>query len=97
MPDMKLTARQRDSSHCTHTHEAQTVSYTEHACPECVTAGDSWVQLRICMICGHVGCCDSSKNRHARAHYQSTGHPIIKTIEDGPDWAWCYPDDTYLK
>ncbi|MGH8116733.1 MAG: UBP-type zinc finger domain-containing protein [Rhodanobacteraceae bacterium] len=49
------------------------------------------------MICGHIGCCDSSKNRHARAHYEATGHAIIKTIEAGPDWAWCYPDDTYLK
>jgi CPA2 family monovalent cation:H+ antiporter-2 len=97
MSSVKLTADQRHSKLCTHTGETREVSYAEPVCPECVAKGDQWVQLRICMICGHVGCCDSSKNRHARAHYQSSGHPIIKTIEAGPDWAWCYPDNTYLK
>lgn len=97
MPSVKLTANQRASKLCTHTDAAKEVGYAEHICPECVARGDTWVQLRICMMCGHVGCCDSSKNRHARTHYQSSGHPIIKTIETGPDWAWCYPDDTYLK
>ncbi len=97
MPNVELTERQRNSKACSHTDSAHEASYTEHACPECVTRGDTWVQLRICMICGHIGCCDSSKNRHARAHYEATGHAIIKTIEAGPDWAWCYPDDIYLK
>lgn len=97
MPNIKLTTSQRNSRLCKHTGETHAVSYTEHVYPECVAKGDTWVQLRICMICGHVGCCDSSKNRHARAHYEKTGHPIIKTIEPGPDWAWCYPDNTYLK
>ncbi|MDE1887944.1 MAG: UBP-type zinc finger domain-containing protein [Gammaproteobacteria bacterium] len=97
MPSVILTAKQLHSKLCKHTGTAHEVSYTEHVCPECVAKGDAWVRLRICMICGHVGCCDSSRNRHARAHYQSTGHPIIKTIEAEPDWAWCYPDDTYLK
>ena len=97
MSKVKLTVNQRNSKLCKHTGEAHEVSYTEHVCPECVAQGDTWVQLRICMICGHVGCCDSSKNRHARAHYENTRHPLIKTIETGPDWAWCYPDDTYLK
>ena len=97
MPKVSLTANQRDSKLCKHAGEAREVSYTEQVCPECVAKGDTWVHLRICMVCGHVGCCDSSKNRHARAHYQKTGHPIIKTIEAEPDWAWCYPDNTYLK
>lgn len=97
MPNVMLTTSQRHSGHCKHTGEAREVHYAEHVCPECVAKGDSWVQLRICVTCGHVGCCDSSKNRHARAHYEATGHPIIKTIEAGPDWAWCYPDDTYLE
>lgn len=97
MPEVNLTTSQRNSKLCSHTGETQEVSYTDHVCPECVAAGDDWVQLRICMTCGHVGCCDSSKNRHARALHAATGHPIIKTIEAGPDWAWCYPDDTYLK
>lgn len=97
MPSVKLTENQRHTKLCTHISETHEVSYQQHVCPECVAKGDSWVQLRICMICGHVGCCDSSKNRHARAHYENTRHPIIKTIEAGPDWAWCYPDNTYLK
>lgn len=97
MPSVTLTTKQLHSKLCKHTAEAHEVSYMERVCPECVARGDTWVQLRICMICGHVGCCDSSTNRHARAHYQATGHPIIKTIEAEPDWAWCYPDDTYLK
>ncbi|MGH8403397.1 MAG: UBP-type zinc finger domain-containing protein [Gammaproteobacteria bacterium] len=73
------------------------MSYTEHVFPECVAKGDTWVQLRICMACGRVGCCDSSKNRHLSAHYHSTGHPIIKTIGIEPDWTSCYPDNTYLR
>lgn len=97
MPNVKLTRSQQNSRRCKHTGEAREVRYAEHACPECVARGDTWVQLRICMICGHVGCCDSSRNRHARAHYDKTGHAIIKTIEPGPDWAWCYRDDTYLE
>ncbi|HKV96208.1 MAG TPA: UBP-type zinc finger domain-containing protein [Gammaproteobacteria bacterium] len=97
MPSVKLTAQQLHSKLCKHTGQAREVSYTAHVCPECVAQDDTWVHLRICMICGHVGCCDSSRNRHARAHYASSQHPIIKTIEAEPDWAWCYPDDTYLK
>jgi CPA2 family monovalent cation:H+ antiporter-2 len=96
MPNVKLTAAQRGSKLCTHTDQAHEVHYVDHVCPECVAQGDAWVQLRICMTCGHVGCCDGSKNRHARAHHEATGHPIIKTIEEGSDWAWCYLDDTYL-
>jgi CPA2 family monovalent cation:H+ antiporter-2 len=97
MPTIKLTANQQHSKLCHHTGEAHAVNYAEQVCPECAAKGDTWVQLRICMTCGHVGCCDSSSNRHARAHYEATGHPIIKTIEAGADWAWCYPDDTYLR
>ena len=58
---------------------------------------DTWVHLRICMRCGHVGCCDNSKNKHATAHFKASGHPIIKSIEPGEDWAWCYVDETYLE
>ena len=97
MTSVTLTTKQMHSKLCKHTAEAHEVSYSERVCPECVARGDTWVHLRICMTCGHVGCCDSSPNRHARAHYQATGHPIINTIEAEPDWAWCYPDDAYLK
>lgn len=96
MPAVKLTAAERNSELCTHTRQAHAVSYTEHVCPECVAMGDTWVHLRICMICGHVGCCDNSKNRHATKHYHTTQHPIVKTIEDEPEWAWCYVDEEFL-
>jgi len=65
-------------------------------CEECLRTGDAWVHLRLCMTCGHVGCCDSSKNRHATKHHGAAGHPIVKSLERGEDWAWCYPDGTYL-
>lgn len=96
MPSVTLTASQQHSNACTHTNDTRVVGYTGRVCPECVAKGDAWVQLRICMTCGHVGCCDSSSNRHARAHYEATGHPVIKSIEPGADWAWCYRDNTYL-
>lgn len=97
MTEIQLSESQRKSSHCGHTDQARPVSYARHECAECVAKGDRWVQLRICMTCGHVGCCDSSKNKHATAHYKSTGHPIIKSIEPGGDWAWCYVDESYLR
>ncbi len=65
-------------------------------CEECLKTGDSWVHLRMCLTCGHVGCCDSSKNRHARAHYRETLHPVIKSAERVEDWKWCYIDETYV-
>jgi hypothetical protein len=66
----------------------------KYECPECVALGDTWVHLRQCTACGHVGCCDSSKNRHATRHWQSSSHPIIRSLEDG--WLWCYEDDILL-
>ena len=66
---------------------------SERVCPECVALGDTWVHLRICMSCGHVGCCDSSKNKHATKHFLESKHPIIKSFEPGEDWAWCYEDE----
>ena len=59
-------------------------------CQECLAAGDSWVHLRLCLTCGHVGCCDSSTNRHATRHFHATRDPVIKSFEPGEDWAWCY-------
>jgi uncharacterized UBP type Zn finger protein len=63
-------------------------------CAKCIAVGDSWVHLRLCMTCGHVGCCDNSKNRHARAHFHETDHPIIQSFEPGEDWWWCYLDES---
>lgn len=65
---------------------------TEHICPECVARGDTWVHLRVCQECGHVGCCDSSPNKHATQHYHATRHPVVISAEPGEHWAWCYPD-----
>ena len=62
-------------------------------CAECLAMGDSWVHLRLCMHCGHVGCCDSSKNRHATKHHASTGHAVVRSLEPGEDWMWCYEDE----
>ena len=61
-------------------------------CEECLAAGDPWLHLRICLECGHVGCCDDSPNRHATAHANATRHPLIRSLEPGEEWAWCYVD-----
>ena len=62
-------------------------------CEDCLKTGDSWVHLRVCMECGHVGCCDSSKNKHATKHYHASQHPVVKSMEPGEDWLWCYVDE----
>jgi len=61
-------------------------------CEECLKMGDSWVHLRLCMGCGHVGCCDDSKNKHATKHFRATSHPIMRSLEPGETWGWCYVD-----
>ena len=61
-------------------------------CEECLELGDTWVHLRLCVHCGHVGCCDDSKNRHATRHHAQTGHPVIRSLEPGERWLWCYED-----
>jgi uncharacterized UBP type Zn finger protein len=61
-------------------------------CEQCLAAGDGWLHLRICLECGQVGCCDDSPNRHATAHHRATGHPLIRSIEPGEDWVWCFVD-----
>jgi hypothetical protein len=62
-------------------------------CSDCLKIGSRWVHLRMCMICGHVACCDDSPNRHATAHHRATAHPIIRSLEPGEDWYWCYEDE----
>jgi hypothetical protein len=62
-------------------------------CTDCLKMGSWWVHLRLCKICGHVACCDDSPNRHATAHYHATAHPIIRSLEPGEDWYWCYEDE----
>jgi uncharacterized UBP type Zn finger protein len=62
-------------------------------CEDCLKTGDAWLHLRICLACGHVGCCDDSPNRHARAHAEGGAHPIIRSLEPGEEWCWCFIDD----
>lgn len=71
---------------------ARVVTPGSTGCEECLRTGDTWVHLRICMGCGHVGCCDESKNRHATRHFQESGHPIVKLFDEKEDWAWCHRD-----
>jgi uncharacterized UBP type Zn finger protein len=71
----------------------QPVKPSGHGCGECLAIGGEWLHLRLCMSCGHVGCCDSSPNQHASKHAQKTKHPTIRSYEPGEDWAYCYPDD----
>ncbi len=68
-----------------------------HGCQECRETGDPWVHLRLCMTCGHVGCCDSSPNKHATRHFHATQHPVLKSFEPGESWAWCYRDSDMVQ
>jgi uncharacterized UBP type Zn finger protein len=82
---------------CSHVQDhVKQVKPSSKGCEECLKTGDKWVHLRMCTECGHVGCCDSSKNRHARAHFHDTQHPIIQSAERGENWRWCYIDDKYI-
>ena len=69
---------------------------TPQGCEECLVSGSSWLHLRLCLTCGHVGCCDSSPMRHARAHAHTVGHPIVQSMERGEDWRWCYVHENYV-
>ena len=77
---------------CTHIDQIRDVSPEANGCVDCLAIGDGWVHLRLCMSCGHVGCCDSSKNKHASAHARAKAHPIVESYEPGEDWFWCYVD-----
>lgn len=78
---------------CTHFQGLAPRKGNTDGCEECLRMGDSWVHLRVCLVCGHVGCCDSSKNKHATRHYHATGHPVIRSAEPGETWGWCYIDE----
>jgi CPA2 family monovalent cation:H+ antiporter-2 len=81
---------------CPHTSEIRPVLPSAPGCEDCLRIGSSWVHLRICLTCGHVGCCDSSPNRHARAHHMETDHPLVASVEPGETWAYCFLDDTTI-
>jgi hypothetical protein len=77
------------AKNCTHLGMVQRVTPSAQGCEECLKTGDSWVHLRICLICGHVGCCDTSPNH--------TGHPLIQSFERGENWLWCYVDELMMQ
>jgi uncharacterized UBP type Zn finger protein len=83
---------------CTHVQEIAITQLPDavDGCADCLRTGDPWLHLRICLGCGHVGCCDDSPNRHATAHATSSGHPLIRSLEPGETWSWCYVDEVAL-
>jgi hypothetical protein len=80
-------------SACTHLAEAADVKPSGDGCVECLAEGGRWVHLRMCMTCGHIGCCDSSPARHATAHFHAAEHPLVQSYEPGEKWWWCYQDN----
>lgn len=81
---------------CSHLDQINDVEPGTDGCEECLKTGDSWVHLRMCLVCGHVGCCDSSKNTHATKHFHGTGHPVMQSAQPGEDWRWCYVDNIMM-
>jgi uncharacterized UBP type Zn finger protein len=82
---------------CEHVSEIHDVTPSAEGCEDCLKIGGTWVHLRLCMSCGHVGCCDNSPNRHATKHYNSVKHSIIRSFEPGEVWGYCYPDDLFYE
>jgi uncharacterized UBP type Zn finger protein len=87
---MQMLRRKR----CEHTDQIrEAVTPSAQGCEECLRMGATWVHLRECLTCGHIGCCDASPNKHATKHFHASGHPIVQSFEPGEDWRWCYVDD----
>ena len=93
-----MTGLPSDScAHLTTAEARHAVKPSGHGCVECLKSGSVWVHLRLCLSCGHVGCCDNSPNRHATKHFHGTGHPVIRSFEPGEDWGYCYPDELFVE
>jgi uncharacterized UBP type Zn finger protein len=88
-------------STCSHLETAarrdHAVKPSAHGCSDCLAMGGTWVHLRLCLTCGHVGCCDNSPNRHATKHYHASGHPVIRSYEPSEPWAYCYVDEAFVE
>jgi hypothetical protein len=78
---------------CSHLDRDLDAAPSGTGCVECLATGGQWLHLRRCVECGHIGCCDSSPNRHATAHFAGVGHPLVQSFEPGEEWFWCYADD----
>ena len=85
------------AEYCEHVKGIANVTPGAAGCEDCLKIGASWVHLRLCRTCGHVGCCDSSPNRHATKHYQASHHPVIESFEPGEDWGYCYVDEMFYE
>jgi uncharacterized UBP type Zn finger protein len=83
---------------CSHLNQIQpnVQPSTPNGCTECLQTGDPWVHLRECLVCGHIGCCDSSVNKHATKHFHQTQHAVMQSFQPGEDWRWCYIDQDYV-
>ncbi len=84
---------------CSHLDQVEYLEPPEpvRGCPRCIAMGSTWVHLRMCQTCGEIGCCDDSPNKHATAHNHETGHPIVRSVEPGEDWSWCYADQLMFR
>jgi uncharacterized UBP type Zn finger protein len=82
---------------CPHFDQIRDVKPSANGCEDCIKIGAAWNELRVCLTCGHVGCCDDSENQHATKHFHSTQHPLIKSFDPGETWGWCYLDKRYFK
>jgi uncharacterized UBP type Zn finger protein len=82
---------------CSHLNTIREVTPSAAGCEDCLKIGAWWIHLRICLACGHVGCCDSSPNRHATRHFKATGHPIVRSFEPDEHWIWCFVDQVALE
>jgi uncharacterized UBP type Zn finger protein len=93
-----MSSSSSSSSSCTHLDSIRVSELPEsvEGCEDCLAGGGKWLHLRICLECGKVGCCDDSPNRHARAHAHDSGHPLIRSLEPGETWSWCFLDDIAL-
>lgn len=82
---------------CDHFSEIQPVTPRSNGCEECRALGTTWNELRVCLTCGHVGCCEDSEHMHALKHFNTTGHPLIASLERGETWSWCYEHRRYYE
>jgi uncharacterized UBP type Zn finger protein len=88
----------KEKATCVHIARVnQEIRGNTKGCEECEKMGSSWVHLRLCLTCGHVGCCDSSVNKHGTKHFQKTNHPVMRSYKPEESWKWCYVDEMYMK
>ena len=86
-----------NATECSHVAEIRAVTPSADGCEDCLAIGDTWFHLRLCLHCGHMGCCDTSKNKHATKHFNDTGHAIVRSAQPGEEWAWCYADEVFFE